>query len=83
MSETWATPWRNVLKAGFPMTVFDKNPKAMENLFRPGPSAAASAREVVDSFEVVLTCLPASPDVEAPLPRARRAGGAGQARHRS
>ena len=28
----------NVLKAGFSMTVFDLNPKAMENLIRRGPS---------------------------------------------
>ncbi|MGZ5177226.1 MAG: NAD(P)-binding domain-containing protein, partial [Burkholderiales bacterium] len=26
----------NVLKSGFPMTVFDKNPKAMENLIAAG-----------------------------------------------
>jgi 2-hydroxymethylglutarate dehydrogenase len=55
----------NVLKAGFPMTVFDKNPKAMANLIEAGAHGAASAREVVERSEIVLTCLPASPDVEA------------------
>ena len=55
----------NVLKNGFPMTVFDKNPKAMENLVQAGARPATSAREVVESSEIVLTCLPASPDVEA------------------
>jgi 3-hydroxyisobutyrate dehydrogenase len=55
----------NVLKAGFPMTVFDLNPKAMENLVKGGAKAAGSAREVVERSEVVLTSLPASPDVEA------------------
>jgi 3-hydroxyisobutyrate dehydrogenase len=55
----------NVLKAGFPMTVFDVNPKAMENLVQAGARKAGSAREVVESSEVVLTSLPASPDVEA------------------
>ena len=30
----------NVLKNGFPMTVFDKNPKAMENLVKAGAKAA-------------------------------------------
>jgi 3-hydroxyisobutyrate dehydrogenase len=55
----------NVLKAGFPMTVFDLNPKAMENLVKAGAKAAGSAREVVERSEVVLTSLPASPDVEA------------------
>ncbi len=55
----------NVLKAGFAMTVFDKSPKAMANLVEAGAHGAASAREVVERSEVVLTCLPASPDVEA------------------
>ena len=55
----------NVLKAGFPMTVFDLNPKAMENLIQAGARRAGAAREVVEQSEIVLTSLPASPDVEA------------------
>ena len=55
----------NVLKAGFAMTVFDKSPKAMANLVEAGAHGATSAREVLERSEVVLTCLPASPDVEA------------------
>jgi 3-hydroxyisobutyrate dehydrogenase-like beta-hydroxyacid dehydrogenase len=55
----------NVLKAGFPMTVFDKSAKAMENLVQAGAKAAKSAPEVVEASEILLTCLPASPDVEA------------------
>jgi 3-hydroxyisobutyrate dehydrogenase len=55
----------NVLKAGFPMTVFDKHPPAMENLVQAGAHRAGSAREVIERSEIVLTCLPASPDVEA------------------
>ena len=39
----------NVLKAGFPMTVFDMNPKAMENLIQAGASVPRSAQEVVDA----------------------------------
>src|SRR3989441_5984504 len=54
----------NVLKA-FPMTVFDMNPKAMENLLQAGAKRAGSARDVVDQSEILLTSLPASPDVEA------------------
>lgn len=54
----------NVLKAGFPMTVFDLDPKAMENLVKAGAKAAGSAAEVVERSEVVFTSLPASPDVE-------------------
>ena len=55
----------NVVKAGFPMAVFDTNPKAMENLVQAGARRAGSAREVVEQSEIVLTSLPASPDVEA------------------
>jgi 3-hydroxyisobutyrate dehydrogenase len=55
----------NILKQSFPMTVFDLNPKAMENLVQAGAIKAGSAREVVDNSEIVLTSLPASPDVEA------------------
>jgi 3-hydroxyisobutyrate dehydrogenase-like beta-hydroxyacid dehydrogenase len=47
------------------MTVFDKSAKAMENLVQGGAKAATSTREVAEASEVVLTCLPASPDVEA------------------
>src|SRR5213083_3409356 len=55
----------NVLKAGFPMTVFDLHPPAMENLLRAGAKGAASAQEVLERAEIVMTCRPASPDVEA------------------
>jgi 3-hydroxyisobutyrate dehydrogenase len=55
----------NVVKAGFPMTVFDKHAPATENLVKAGAKIAASAREAVERSEIVLTCLPASPDVEA------------------
>jgi 3-hydroxyisobutyrate dehydrogenase-like beta-hydroxyacid dehydrogenase len=37
----------------------------MENLLQAGAQRAASAREVVEGAEIVLTSLPASPDVEA------------------
>src|SRR5215831_1299833 len=53
----------NVLKQ-FPMTVYDANPKAMENLVKDGAKRAGSVPEVVDSSEIVFTSLPASPDVE-------------------
>ena len=54
----------NVLKNGFPMTVFDKNPQAMENLVKAGAKAAQSARQVAESVEVLLTCVPGTPESE-------------------
>ncbi|HET9488856.1 MAG TPA: NAD(P)-dependent oxidoreductase [Methylomirabilota bacterium] len=55
----------NVLKAGFAMTVFDLDARAMDNLIQAGARKAAAAPEVVDGADIVLTSLPASPDVEA------------------
>ena len=55
----------NVLKNGFALTVFDMNPAAMKNLVAAGAAGAASAREVAEKAEVLLTCLPGSPEVEA------------------
>jgi 3-hydroxyisobutyrate dehydrogenase-like beta-hydroxyacid dehydrogenase len=55
----------NVLKNGFPLTVFDRHAPAMENLIQAGAKKGASAQDVVGQCEVVMTCLPASPDVEA------------------
>jgi 2-hydroxymethylglutarate dehydrogenase len=54
----------NVLKQGYPLTVFDLNPKAMENLVAAGATGAKSAQQVAESVEVLLSCLPASPHVE-------------------
>jgi 3-hydroxyisobutyrate dehydrogenase len=55
----------NVLKGGFPMTVFDIDPKTMKNLVDAGARGAASAREAAQSADVLLTSLPGSPEVEA------------------
>jgi 3-hydroxyisobutyrate dehydrogenase len=54
----------NVLKNGFALTVFDKNSQAMENLVQSGAKAAASAGSVAEQCEVVLTCVPGSPESE-------------------
>ncbi len=54
----------NVLK-NFALTVFDKSPKAMANLVQAGAKEASSSKDVADRCEIVMTCLPASPDVEA------------------
>ena len=49
----------NVLKTGFPMTVFDKNPGAMANLVQAGAQKAASAQEVVERSVLILYRRPA------------------------
>ena len=55
----------NCWPSGFQFTVYDKNPKAMKNLVQAGARSGKSAQDVVESSEIVLACLPASPDVEA------------------
>jgi 3-hydroxyisobutyrate dehydrogenase len=54
----------NVLKSGFPLTVFDLNPAAASNLVAAGARKGGSVQDVLDQSEIVMTCLPASPDVE-------------------
>src|SRR5438034_11121953 len=54
----------NVLE-NFALTVFDKSPKAMANLVQAGAKEPSSSKAVADRCERVMTCLPASPDVEA------------------
>jgi 3-hydroxyisobutyrate dehydrogenase len=55
----------NVLKKGFALTVYDLNPNAIRNVVEAGAKAASSAAEVLERCEVLLTCLPGSPEVEA------------------
>jgi 3-hydroxyisobutyrate dehydrogenase len=55
----------NVMKAGFALAVFDKNPQAMANLVAAGARQAGSAQEVAKTVDVLLTCLPGSPEVES------------------
>jgi 3-hydroxyisobutyrate dehydrogenase len=55
----------NVLKSGFPLTVFDLNPAAASNLVAAGARKGGSVQDVLEQSEIVMTCLPASPDVEA------------------
>ncbi|HUP96081.1 MAG TPA: NAD(P)-dependent oxidoreductase [Burkholderiales bacterium] len=55
----------NVLKKGFPLTVFDLNPKAIQNVVEAGAKGAASAAEVIRNCEVLMSCLPGSPESEA------------------
>lgn len=54
----------NVLKQGYAMTVFDMNPKAMENLIAAGAKAAASAQQAAAAADIVFTSLPGTPEVE-------------------
>jgi 2-hydroxy-3-oxopropionate reductase len=55
---------RNILKAGFPLTVHNRSMASMQELAAEGAQLAASPSEVARSVDVVFTNLPDSPDVE-------------------
>jgi 2-hydroxy-3-oxopropionate reductase len=57
----------NLLKAGFPVTVFNRSRPAMEELAAQGATLAASPAEVGRASDVVITMVPDAPDVEAVL----------------
>lgn len=55
---------KNLLKAGYALTVFDLNQKAMEEVGAAGAAQAADAAAAVTGAQVVITMLPNSPQVE-------------------
>lgn len=55
---------RNILKAGFPLVVYNRSRGAVDELAAEGAVAAGSAAEVARQVDVVFTNLPDSPDVE-------------------
>src|SRR4051812_12474749 len=56
---------KNLLKHGFPLTVFDVNLAAIEPLQQQGAEGVESPRAVAERSDVVVTVLPNGPDVEA------------------
>jgi 3-hydroxyisobutyrate dehydrogenase-like beta-hydroxyacid dehydrogenase len=55
---------KNAAEAGFELTVHDANPAAVRALEEYGARAAASPSEVAAASEIVVTVLPATPQVE-------------------
>lgn len=55
---------RNLLKAGFPVTVYNRSRPAVDELVAAGAQAAESPRGVAEVSDVVMTNLPDGPDVE-------------------
>lgn len=57
----------NVLRAGFPLVVYDLQLEPVADLAAAGARAADSPAALAQQVEVVLLCLPDSPDVQAAL----------------
>jgi 2-hydroxy-3-oxopropionate reductase len=55
---------RNLLKAGYPVKVYDCRAEPIEELVANGAAAAQSGKEVARDSDVIITMLPDGPDVE-------------------
>jgi len=58
---------KNLLKAGYDLTVFDFNAAAVEDVVACGAKKAANAKEAASGVDVFLTMVPNSPHVKAVL----------------
>ena len=56
---------RNLLKAGYPITVYSRSIGPAEELATEGASRAYSSKEVAERAEIIITMLPDSSDSEA------------------
>jgi 3-hydroxyisobutyrate dehydrogenase len=54
---------RNILKAGFPLTVYNRTPGRCEELSRAGAQVAPSPAELARRCDVIVSCVTASSDV--------------------
>jgi 2-hydroxy-3-oxopropionate reductase len=55
---------RNLLKAGFPLSVHNRSRAKVDELVKDGAAAAASPKEIASVADIIITMLPNSPDVE-------------------
>ena len=58
---------KNLLKAGYELTVFDRVSAPVQELLAAGAKVAASAKEVAEKSDVIITMLPNSPHVKAAI----------------
>jgi 2-hydroxy-3-oxopropionate reductase len=54
----------NLIKAGYPLMVFDINPTSVQEVVAAGAEQGASLKQIGESCEVIFTMLPNSPQVE-------------------
>ena len=58
---------RNLLKAGFPLTVWNRTASKMESLVQAGAQAGQSPADVAAHSDIIVICVSDTPDVEAVL----------------
>ena len=55
---------KNILKAGYPLTVYDRVSEKMDEVVKAGAKAGSSCKDVAAQSDIVITMLPNSPDVK-------------------
>ena len=55
---------KNLIKAGYPLTVYDIVPEKVADLVKAGAQAGSSNKEVAAKSDIVITMLPNSPEVK-------------------
>jgi 3-hydroxyisobutyrate dehydrogenase len=56
---------RNLLKAGFDLTVWNRTASRMDELVGEGAKAASSPADLASKCDIIITCVSDTPDVEA------------------
>jgi 3-hydroxyisobutyrate dehydrogenase len=54
----------NILRAGFPVTVWNRSPERMSGLIDAGATAGSSPADVAAKSDIIFTCVSDTPDVE-------------------
>ena len=57
----------NVMKAGFPLSVYDVNPDAVQALAAAGAAACGSCKDVAAQSDAIISIVPDVPEVEAAM----------------
>jgi len=55
---------KNLLKAGYTLTVYDIVPEKIKEVVEAGADAGSSSKEVAEKSEIIITMLPNSPEVK-------------------
>jgi 2-hydroxy-3-oxopropionate reductase len=55
---------KNLLKAGYTLTVYDIIPEKIKEVVEAGANAGSSSKEVAEKSEIIITMLPNSPEVK-------------------
>ena len=58
---------KNVMKSGYDLTVYARNPKTLDEFKELGANIASSGKEVAEKCEVIILMLPNSPNVSDAL----------------